>query len=695
MISLKHIVKITKKPELTGEQSVPDGAVCGNGDLGLILGNAENGLRIFISKCDLWYAVESHDRGGLRPLGYIDIPVDAALYGNYYVEQDMDNGLLRCEFRNGKDECLITVFPNKTENSIMIELGGNVETEPEFHSFGIDGDSGEIKEDKLCGIYRRFEGSETVYPTSAYAFMKNLDDARFYIFAATNHDCDNPREAALKKAKSVGAKRFEALKNAHLAAWKEFWAKSSFECSDTELELGWYASQYLLAGCTGNKKFPPGLYANFVAVEYPSWHSDYHLNYNYQAPFYAACSSNHVEFTDCYHTPLEEFKERGRAFAAKYGCRGILYPVGLEPGGVLSEYTPYAKDPFERLFLGQKSNAIHPADIMVFRWNATRDKTYAALHAYPYIKDCLAFFEDYAVFEDGRYSVNSDAAHEVPFYRNDFSKQKYKRYIHDKNNALTLGLLRMCLNAALDMSAELGVDEEKRHVWQNMLDKLSPFATCLRFSKRVFRYTEKGQRWNDGNDVGQQHIYPCGCIGLLSDEKLLKIAKNTFAQREKYCWDDDNAVCSYYPMAARLGKDPAVIIEKLHSLSEKHRLPNMIYNFAGGCLETCPVYATTLNEMVLQSYEGAVRIFPCWKKSVDVSFKNLRADGAFLVSAAMKGGKVSDIKIESEAGGELKLINPFPKSIIEMSGKTLIADKKTITLPTEKGDVITVRNLNL
>lgn len=687
---MKHIVNITEKPVLTGKQSVPDGAVCGNGDLGLILGNAENGLRIYISKCDLWYAVEHHDRGGLRPLGFIDIPIAADLYDNYYVEQDMDSGVLRCEFKDGEKKCLVTVFPNKTENSIMIELGGNYETAPVLHSFGVDGEYGEIEEAGLTGIFRRFEDKDAAYPTSAYAFMKNIGEGRYYIFAATNHDCENPRETALKKAKSVGEKRFESLKKAHFDAWARFWQKSSFCCSDKELENGWYASQYLLAGCTGNKKFPPGLYANFVTVEYPGWHSDYHLNYNYQAPFYAACSSNHVEFTDCYHAPLEDFKERGRAFAAKYGCRGILYPVGLEPGGVLSEYSPHLKNPFERLFLGQKSNAIHPADIMVFRWNATRDKEYARLHAYPYIKDCLAFFEDYAVFENGRYSVNSDAAHEVPFYRNDFSKQKYKRYIRDKNNALTLGLLRMCLNAALDMAQTLGVDEEKLPVWRDMLDNLSPFATCLRFSKRVFRYTEKGQRWNDGNDVGQQHIYPCGCVGLLSDENLLKIAKETFRQREKYCWEDDNAVCSYFPMAARLGKEPAEIVKRLHILKEKFGLPNMLYDFAGGCLETCPVYASTLNEMVLQSYQGVVWVFPCWDKSLDVEFKNLRADGAFLVSAKMQNGVTEYVKIESEAGGMLRFMNPFARSVIEMNGKKLTGDMEKIAIPTEKGDIIMI-----
>lgn len=70
----------------------------------------------------------------------------------------------------------------------------------------------------------------------------------------------------------------------------------------------------------------------------------------------------------------------------------------------------------------------------------------------------------------------------------------------------------------------------------------------------------------------------------------------------------------------------------------------------GGCLENSSIASATLNEMVLQSYEGKIRIFPDWDMDIDCSFENLRADGAFLVSASVSGGKIGVIKIESEKG---------------------------------------------
>lgn len=679
---MKHTAIITKKPERSGKCSIPDGAINGNGDLGVILGNSENGMRIYLSKCDLWQGLEKYDDGGLRPLGYIDIDIPKKLYDEYYVEQDMDKGEIRCGFGVDVRVC-------KTENTVMIELGDNLKSEPVLKVFEGEtaGEKGEFVSGKIKGIYRSFAGGEHKYETHAYAAIKKISDKKYCVFAATNHDTENPKEYVLKKASLTGEKTFEKLKVKHYEAWDEFYSKSSFSLSDRELEKLWYSSQYFLACCAGNPKFPPGIFANFITVENPAWHSDYHLNYNYQAPFYATCSSNHPELTDCYHAPLEDFMEKGRLFADKFGCRGIIYPVGIAPKGLLTELNEELRFSFLRLFLGQRSNAIHPADIMVFRWNATRDTEYAEKHAYPYIKACLEFFEDYATFENGRYSICRDAVHEVPFYKDDFNPDKYKKVINDKNNALTLGLIRMCIPAAIDMAKALGIDSDKQKKWADMLEKLSPFKTYMRLGRRVYRYTESGQAWNESNDVGLQHIYPCGCIGLSSPKKELEIARNTFRQKELHCYNDDNAFCSFYPMSARLGMNPHKSLKKLKKLNSQRIMQNLLYDFAGGCLENCSATATTLNEMALQSHQGIIRIFPCWDKEIDAEYNNLRADGAFLVSSSIKSGDIGRTQIISEKGGMLKIFNPFNNSkvtcadgIFETSNKEIVIS----TIPKEK-----------
>ena len=66
--------------------------------------------------------------------------------------------------------------------------------------------------------------------------------------------------------------------------------------------------------------------------------------------------------------------------------------------------------------------------------------------------------------------------------------------------------------------------------------------------------------------------------------------------------------------------------------------------------------------MLLQSHAGYLEVFPAvpaaWK---DISFKTLRAEGAFLVSARKENDKVTEVRIEAEKGGRVALKLPFAK----------------------------------
>ena len=689
---MKHIITIHNKPLTSGQCSTPDGAITGNGDLAVILGNAPDGLRLYLAKSDLWYGAEGVEKAGMKPLGWIDVPVEPALYDRYHVEVDMDKGEVRCAFGQSEAACKLNVTVCQTENAVVIQNNGSVPIRPVLKVFegNTSGRKGDYDKGGCRFIWRSFDGEECAYETHVFAGLKPIDVNTFYCFAATNHDGDAPRETVEQTVLTADEARIKRLLTEHEQAWADFWKKSSFEVSDEDFELGWYASQYFLAVCAGNKHFPPGIFGNFITVENPSWHNDYHLNYNFQAPFYAACSSNHAELTDCYMAPLEEFYEKGSAFAAKWGCGGVLFPVGIAPKGLCTELDRNNKLWFERLFLGQKSNGIHPTNIPVFRWRATRDLDYAREHAYPYLKKALAFFEDYATFENGRYSVCRDAAHEVPYYKEDFDPKKYKRYINDKNNTVTLGALRLGLAAAIDMAQALNVDEDKQKQWREMLDKLSPFATCLRFGKRVYRYTEKGQRWNGNGDVGLQHVYPFGCVGLSSPDEELKVARTTYKMKEKVCFTDDNAVSSFFAMGARLGVDPALLTRKLRELNQTKRQENFLYLFGGGCLEDCSIPANLLNEMALQSHQGLIRLFPCWDKSLNVRFQNLRADGAFLVSSEMKNGAIGRTTIVSEVGGTAHIQMPKSGLTVTHQGRTEHIAGSRVDVETRPGDVIVI-----
>lgn len=662
--------------------STPDGAICGNGDVGVILGEHENGLSCYVSKSDFWLAGEmGGNDGGIKPVGMLKIDVPKKLYNNYHVEQRMDEGEVFCRFSDGNESIETLIFVSHKGNSIWIETTYSNGLKAISASFApADIKSGTIEKKEIGStkfIKREFKGENLVFGTRlTVAVSQKIFNNKCIcnIVLNSNHD------GTPLILEELSEEKFEEEHNDNLKWWENFYKKSSFKTSDTFLEMNWYASQYLLAVCALNNEFPPGLYGNYITKDRMNWKGDYHLNYNYQGSFYGACTSNHVELTDCYATPILAMQKRGSEFSKNFlNQKGVFYPVGIGPKGMITERSD---DVWEKMFLGQRSNAVHSTDIMIMRWYSTYDVEYAK-RIYPFFLDVADFWEGYLEKRDGVYNVVHDAIHEIPYYKDNFDPEEYKTEINEENNLLTLGLLRMFFKCIIDISEVLNSDAERRNQWKDILDNLHEFPTYIRKGKKVFRYTSNGTDWNDSNTLCIQHIYPCGQIGMSSNDELLETAKNTFFSDDR--WYDGNGGCSYFPCSARLGIDPKLIIKKMKQNFEKFQLPNMLLLHGGGCLENSSIASATLNEMVLQSYDGTIQIFPDWDNDIDCSFENLRADGAFLISASMRAGKVVSIKIESEKGRPIKIFNPFECASVKIGNEEIILHERVIELNLTKG----------
>ena len=129
---------------------------------------------------------------------------------------------------------------------------------------------------------------------------------------------------------------------------------------------------------------------------------------------------------------------------------------------------------------------------------------------------------------------------------------------------------------------------------------------------------------------------------------------------------------------------------------EAHALPNLWIVQGGGGIETCGGLTAGINEMLLQSYEGVLRLFPCWPVSRDARFANLRGWGAFLVSAELKNTVVQGVKIVSEKGGACRMLNPWPCCGVQLvrngqSAETLTGE--VIEFTTAPMETITVAPL--
>jgi hypothetical protein len=84
-----------------------------------------------------------------------------------------------------------------------------------------------------------------------------------------------------------------------------------------------------------------------------------------------------------------------------------------------------------------------------------------------------------------------------------------------------------------------------------------------------------------------------------------------------------------------------------------------------------------LNECMLQSFTGTVRLFPNTQGLGQARFRDLRAMGAFLLSASYDGKAVSEVTLFSEKGATAKLVNPWPKTQLKV---TRVKDNQPVTV---------------
>ena len=125
--------------------------------------------------------------------------------------------------------------------------------------------------------------------------------------------------------------------------------------------------------------------------------------------------------------------------------------------------------------------------------------------------------------------------------------------------------------------------------------------------------------------------------------------------------------------------------------------PNGWITQGGGGIETLAAVPLTINEMLLQSYEGVLRIFPNWVQNKDASFHNLRAYGAFLVSSSLKNGRVEAVELTSEKGKTCTMENPWPTEDVTLwrnGQKAETLTGKYITFSTSEKEFIKLKTKN-
>ncbi|NRD20688.1 hypothetical protein HNV08_11565 [Winogradskyella eckloniae] len=110
-------------------------------------------------------------------------------------------------------------------------------------------------------------------------------------------------------------------------------------------------------------------------------------------------------------------------------------------------------------------------------------------------------------------------------------------------------------------------------------------------------------------------------------------------------------------------------------------------------------FATSLHDMMLQSWGGKIRVFPASpKKWKDVAFHNFRTQGAFLVSAKKIDGHTEFVTVKSLKGNECIVQVDFENPQFYINGKSISVKKGgddfyNINLKKDESVIITSKSL--
>ena len=173
-------------------------------------------------------------------------------------------------------------------------------------------------------------------------------------------------------------------------------------------------------------------------------------------------------------------------------------------------------------------------------------------------------------------------------------------------------------------------------------------------------------------------IHPLGIIDWSDGEESQRIIKATLKKMEEigpkwWCGYSYSWIANMYARAfdgekaAKALKTFATCFclpNTFHANGDQSKSGKSAFTYRPFTLEGSFAFASAIQEMLLQSHTSVIRVFPAipasWK---NVSFTNLRAMGAFLVTAARKDGHLTQLVLYSEKGGKARLLNPLSDMI--------------------------------
>lgn len=418
---------------------------------------------------------------------------------------------------------------------------------------------------------------------------------------------------------------------------------------DMGLETLYYQfGRYLLIASSRPGNLPANLQGIWHNNVDGPWRVDYHNNINLQMNYWPALSTN---LTECAE-PLTDFiklleKPGERTAKAYWGARGWAAGISANIFGFTA--------PLEGADMSWNYNPMAASWLATHLWDYydyTRDTDFLRHTAYPLMKGCALFCEDFLWRKaDGTLTAAPSTSPEHGPV--------------DEGTTFTHAVIREILLNCIDAAQVLQTDAAEVKKWQDILKNLAPYKTG--------RYGQLMEWSRDIDDPKDEHRHVNHLFGLHPGHTISPRTTPELAKAARIVLEHRGDGATGWSMGWKLNQ-----WARLHDGNHSYLLyGNLLKNGTGDNLwDIHPPFQIDGNfggtagvtEMLMQCHTGCIDLLPslpdAWAKG---RITGLRARGNIGVDIAWEGGKLSEARLTP--GGDGTVVVRYGEQTLQVKGK--------------------------